>query len=846
MDLTRRDALKSATVAVAMASAGTSAAEAGAGGAVSAPRSGDPSVPPVSFPLKVRERLLLDFGWRFHLGHACDPDRDFCLGKLERTFAKTGRGIAECCDDKFDDSKWEAVDLPHDWLMALASVPTKNPPPPKVKDFRAAHSFKPVGRYFPETSIGWYRRILDVTEADRGKCLSLEFDGVYRDAMVVVNGHMVCRHPGGTGPFRVDISDCVDYGKRNVLCVRADASLSEGWFYEGAGIYRHVWLVKTAPVYIPQWGTWVRSDVRGKAATLTLTTEISNDALTPAECRLISDVYDPAGKLVATLKTAALHLGSEDSRSVTQQAVVNAPALWSVKTPRLYHVVSRIEVAGKVVDDFVTSFGIRTIRFDADKGFLLNGEPVKIQGTANHQDHAGVGVAMPDYLHDWRIRQLRAMGCNGYRITHNEGSDELLDACDRHGMLVMDEARLMSSDADNQEEFIRTLKRDRNHPSIILWAVGNEEPLQGTERGIRMAKVMKNLVRSYDPTRPITECNHETETWGIGITALMDVQGCNYTPEAIPAFHAKFPHQPVLGTEMASTVSTRGFYTKDPESGYCVAYDIEFPEVASTAEHWMKIIMPADYIAGGYVWSGFDYHGEPTPYNWFPSTGAQFGILDMCGFPKDNFYYYKAWWSAEPVLHLLPHWNWKPGEMVRVWCHSNLDTVELFLNGKSVGTREVPRYGHAEWDVAFAPGVIEARGYRGGKLILKQSRETVGEAARIQLTAERSVLRADGEDVAIVTAAVVDNQNRPVPGARNNLGFTLSGPGKIIGVGNGDPKSLELDKAEQRTVFDGLCQILIRTTHVAGDLVLTATSAGLQDGAVAVAAKTVPARPYVL
>jgi beta-galactosidase len=777
----------------------------------------------------VRERLLLDFGWRFHLGHACDQDKDFGFGLNQHTYAKAG-DVTAAATLEFDDSAWTQVNLPHDWAVELPFAPSKNPPPAGQDDPRAAHGFKPLGREYPDTSIGWYRRVFDLPASDLGRRLSLEFDGVFRNALVMFNGYIIAGHGDGYTPFRVDVSDFANYGGKNVLTVRVDASLGEGWFYEGAGIYRHVWLVKADPLHIPQWGSWVRSEITGSMAALTVSTELVNEGLAVRKCQVVSTVLDPKGRAVASWKTQPLTIGTQEMRTLVQHMMVRGPALWSLENPQLYQLVTKVHSGNKVIDEAVVSFGVRSIRFDPEKGFFLNSKPVKLNGTCNHQDHAGVGAAVPDRLQYWRIERLKEFGCNAYRSSHNPPAPELLEACDRLGMLVIDETRRMSSDEESMADLACMIRRDRNHPSVILWSIGNEEQgQQGTERGARIATTMKRLCNELDPTRSITAAVDNPDVWGLGVTPVVDVLGGNYRTDKIPAFHARNPTKPMIGTETGSTVSTRGVYLRDPASGYCVAYDTEFPWWASTAEGWLNVVAKAPFIAGGFVWTGFDYRGEPTPFNAWPNVASQFGIVDSCGFPKDNTFYYKAWWGREPVLHLFPHWNWqgKEGQKVNVWVHTNLDRVELFVNGQSQGVRNIEPCKHVEWDVAYAPGVIVARGYRNGKQVLTAKRETTGAPAKVQLGVDRTLIHADGEDVFMVTAEIQDAQGRMVPTANNMVAFNLTGPGTIIGVGNGDPRSHEPDKGASRSAFNGLCMAIVQATKQQGDIWLEATSPGL-------------------
>jgi beta-galactosidase len=800
------------------------------------------ATPPVPAPLPIdlgpRERLSLDFGWRFALGHAQDPARDFGFGANQRTYAKAGAKaqswwVAQAAQSDFDDGAWAPVTLPHDWGVTLPFVDNPSYVPsgkPDDEDLRAAHGYKPLGREFPETSIGWYRKTFALPAADAGKRLSIEFDGAFRDALVIVNGYVLNHEDSGYSPFRVDITDIANVGGDNTLVVRVDASIGEGWFYEGAGLYRHLWLVKTAPVHVPQWGVFVRARLDG---TLSIDTDLINESDAAADFELLQTVLDGQGKPVLTPMAAGGRLPAWERQSLSQTAQLANPVPWSIETPHLYSLVTEVKVGGAVVDRFVTPFGLRSIAFDADRGFLLNGASVKLKGTCNHQDHAGVGAAIPDALQVWRLEQLKSMGCNAYRAAHNPPTPELLDACDRLGMLVIDETRRMSSDPTSLDELERLVRRDRNHPSVILWSIGNEEPQQGTARGAQVARTMKRLVNRLDPTRPITAAMDQG--FGEGITPVLDVVGFNYRHEKMDDFHARFPHIPIIGTESASTVATRGEYARDDARSYVPAYDTEHPWWATTAEKWWSHAADRPWMGGGFIWTGFDYRGEPTPFNRWPSISSHFGALDTCGFPKDNYFYYRAWWRSEPLLHLLPHWNWegREGQPVAVWAHGNCDRVELFLNGKSQGVRDVTRNHHVEWSVPYAPGVIEAHGYKAGKLILRERRETAGPAVALRLSADRPRLTADGQDVAILKVEVLDAKGRPVPRADALVTFALTGPGQVIGVGNGDPTSHEPDVASQRKAFNGLCQAIVRTRRgEAGELRVTASATGLKPATV--------------
>ena len=877
-DYTRRDFIRSSVVSAVAPVAASNLPSLAAFSAQASAVPEAPVTPPADLPTQnepLRERLLLDFGWRFKLGNADDPAKDFGFGDASGTFAKAGRIMAPIRVEApgpdpapdlsgtpavlvtpnhpgptpeemrkafggspravFDETGWQRVDLPHDWAVEL---PFTN------RRALAARGYKPLGRAFPETSIGWYRREFEIPAGDKGRRLSLEFDGVYRNCMVLFNGFYLGVNFSGYAPFRFDITDFAHYGGKNVLAVRVDATLSEGWFFEGAGIYRHVWLVKTGPVHVPQWGTFVRSALHGGLATISVTTEVQNDGDTDKPCRVIATILDAAGKTVGTATSAPAALPAGSGSQFEQQIGVDRPALWSLEQPYLYRLVTTVEADGVTVDKYETLFGIRSIRFDAEQGFFLNGKRVEIKGTCNHQDHAGVGSALPDRIQSYRIERLKEMGSNGYHTSHNPPTPELLEACDRLGMLVMDETRTMLSTPEGLSQLERMVRRDRNHPSVVIWSLENEEPEQTTDIGVRIVSSMKRLVRRLDPTRPVTGAMNGG--WGQGISAVVDVQGFNYNNPAIDEFHRNFPKQPCVGTETASTVGTRGIYRNDTAKGYVSAYDENYPMWAATAESWWKVYAARPFLAGGFAWTGFDYRGEPTPYEW-PCINSHFGIMDTCGFPKDNFFYYQAWWGAKPVLHLFPHWNWagKEGEEIDVWVHSNLDRVELFLNGKSLGAQGVPRFTHLSWKVKYEPGTLEARGLKEGRQVLTARRETTGAAAKIVLRPDRTRIAANGEDVSVVAVEVQDREGRTVPVADNEITFQVGGSGKLLGVGNGDPSSHESDKGGARRAFNGLCMAIIQASQQPGELKIVGSSPGLDPAEISVACEPASPRPAV-
>ena len=793
-DINRREALALTATAAALAAAG--AANADAAGP--------------------RQRLQLDDGWRFHLGHASDVESDFGFGRDQRTYAKAGV-TAPATLAAFDDSGWSAVNVPHDWATDLPYAPPAAPAPEDRADAVAAHGFKAIGRDFPQNSVGWYRRTLPIGAADRDRRMFLEFDGIFRDAITFVNGYDVAHNASGYAPFGVDITDFVEFDKPTQLTVRVDASLGEGWFYEGAGIYRHVWLVKTNPVHVPQWGVFVRSQVDGAGALVHVETEIAAHQDRAATVAVRHRLLAPSGAYAAEATSAPLTVADHATAIATAELRVVTPQLWSIKMPHLYRCVTELLVDSAVVDRVETPFGIRTIRFDAERGFFLNGEPVKLLGTCNHHDHAGVGTAIPDRLNEWRVEQLQAMGANAWRSAHNPPSQNLLDVCDAKGMLMIDEARINSTSAEGMDELTRMVRRDRNHPCIILWSVGNEEPQQGTPRGARMSAEMRRHVLRLDPTRPITQAFDNG--FEAGASRVVDVIGFNYRTDKIPDFHTRFPNQPVIGTETGSTVATRRVYANDPAAHVLRAYDTEHPWWASTAEEWWKIADAHPYIAGGFIWTGFDYRGEPTPFAQWPSVSSQFGVLDLCGFPKDNYFYYRANWRRDqPLVRLLPHWTWpgREGQSIEVWAYSNCEEVELIVNGRSAGRKPMERNGHLAWSVPYAPGRIEAVGYKGGRQIARDAQETAGTPAAVRLSADRMRIAADGRDLAMLTARVVDKAGRIVPDANQSITIQPARGLRLLGTGNGDPNSTVPDHAATRPAFHGLMQAIVQSDGTAG------------------------------
>lgn len=788
-----------------------------------------------------REKLLLDFGWKFHFGNAANPEKDFNYG-IDEVFAKTGDGV-DAAKINFNDSSWRKVNLPHDWAVELPFVYEDNW---NIND----HGYKPIGRQFPETSIGWYRRSFTIPASDSTKRILVKFDGVFRDCTIWLNDVFIGRNLSGYEEFSYDLTDYIRFGGKNVLTVRVDATQAEGWFYEGAGIYRHTWLIKYSPLHIPLYGIFVSTKVFKNSADLNIQTTIFNQVYKNNSCKLYTIILDKDGYKVGSSVTSEFKLKSYEKKTIGQKIKIKNPNLWSLDDPYLYRLISYLKNGNEIIDSTETKFGIRTIYFDKDKGFFLNGKRVEIQGTCNHQDHAGVGSALPDRIQYFRIEKLKEMGVNAYRTSHNPPTNELLEACDKLGMLVMDETRMFGSTPEALKEFKKLILRDRNHPSVIIWSIGNEEwNIHNSDQGRKVAESMKRLQRELDPTRLCTYAGNNGLNY-FGVNSVVDVRGINYIRnDDFNKYHKDHPDQPIWGSEEASTLCTRGIYAVDTVKGYVPDYDVTKPGWGSLAETWWKYYAARPWLAGAFVWTGFDYRGEPTPYKW-PDINSHFGIMDVCGFPKNIYYYYQSWWANKDVLHIFPHWNWevKEGQLIDVWCFSNCDSVELYLNGKSVGRKIMERNSHLEWEVNYQPGTLYAKGWKNGRE-LHTKVETTGKAVTIELNPDRSTINADGQDVTIISVSVLDSEGREVPTAENLIHFEVEGNGKIIGVGNGNPSSHEPDKYldgnYKRKLFSGKCEVIVQSTLTPGEIKLKATGNRLTEANLVIKSIPVVMKPFV-
>ncbi|WP_161406403.1 beta-galactosidase GalA [Paenibacillus silvestris] len=778
--------------------------------------------------LQSRSRECFDRDWFFHKG---DIEVKYAIkagmtggitnnGKREEgewlVIAYADKETAETALPK----EWSRVHIPHDYVVEGDVVND-----PDLGSRPASHGYLPMG-------IGFYRKMFAIPSNDEGKNISIHFDGVMGISTVWLNGHLLGTHESGYTSFHYDISDVLRYGEEgnNVIVVKVDATRCEGWWYEGGGIYRHTWLQKTDRLHVGHWGTYVTTPViTEQVAEIAIRTVVHNQYEEDRVCELRSTIVNAEGVSVAS-QSVQISAPWLTKRETEQSIWVSNPQLWSPECPYLYRVISEVSLDGSVVDVYETVFGIRTIAFTRD-GFFLNNKPVLIKGTCNHQDFAGVGVALPDRLVAYKLELLKEMGCNAYRSAHHPPTPELLDMCDRLGLMVMDENRLLDSTPKGIADLESLILRDRNHPSVIIWCMENEEILEGKRMGARILRSLHNVTRRLDPSRPtLAAMNHG---WNNGTySEQVDIVGYNYgqRKKRDISDHKSHPYRIMIGSESASSTTTRGIYEIDKERGYCPAYEgIYMPSWSCTVEKAWNDVLIHRFLTGVFLWTGFDYRGEPTPYKW-PCINSHFGIMDTCGFPKDVYYYLKSVWTDEPTVHVLPHWNWaeKDGEPIDVWVYSNGDHVELTLNGRSLGVKRMVEAGHLAWSVPYEPGELIAAVYKDGGIFAVKQVQTTGAAAHIHMEADRTDLLADGTDVAVIRVLIRDEQGRVVPIADNEVVFVVEGAGSILGVGNGNPSSHESDKAKRRRAFNGYCLLLVQTTTAPGEIIITGTSAGLR------------------
>ncbi|WP_437126791.1 sugar-binding domain-containing protein [Paraprevotella xylaniphila] len=809
-----------------------------------------------AFSGKERAELFVS-GWRFHLGN---PEGD-------------------ASRQDFDDGAWRLLDLPHDWSIE--------------GDFSADHPARKEGGALPG-GLGWYRKVFEAPREWQGKKVFVDFDGVYMNSEVFVNGNSLGVRPYGYSSFRYDLTPYLKWGERNVLAVKVDNSTQpNSRWYSGSGIYRNVWLTVVEPVHVGHWGTFVTTpEVTGEKAVMEVRTMVKNDGQAGRRVGVVSTLLDARGRMVAG-QSGFVDVPAGGCSEASHTLIMTAPELWSTEHPYLYKVRTELKVDGRSVDTYYTTTGVRHFKFDARTGFWLNGKHMKINGVCMHHDLGCLGAAVNVRAIKRQLEILKEMGCNGIRCTHNPPAPELLDLCDRMGFVVMDEAfdmwRIHKTAYDyacyfdrwHERDLADLVLRDRNHPCIFMWSVGNEvgeqwrnawrdtlsvedanillnfgrdesdlPRLEGTHVNTLLAAKLTGLVHRYDPTRPVLTGNnrggkdnllHKPE-------AGMDIIGYNYCVWDTPKVPEVFPGRPFLLTESISGLMTRGFYRMPSDSMYVwpMRGEVRVPEGSNhltsaydnchvpwgcSHEAGMRMVKNNDFISGQYVWTGFDYIGEPTPFP-FPSRSSYFGIIDLAGFPKDVYYMYQSEWTEKPVLHLFPHWNWKEGQKVDLWVHYNqADEVELFVNGKSQGTKRKGRDDfHVAWRVRYEPGTVKAVSRKDGKEVLVREIHTAGVPARIRLTADRDTLCADGRDLAFVTVEVLDRDGNLCPEAENLVHFEVGGQVLIAGVDNGSPFSMERFKDTKRKAFFGKCLVVLQSNGKAGHATLKAVSEGL-DGA---------------
>ena len=777
-----------------------------------------------------REHLNFDQGWQFAFGDASDPAKDFGCGTEYFNYFTKAASIHNEGPYvmKFDASDWKTVDLPHDWVVDL----------PFAGEASHSHGYKQVGYKYPKTSVGWYRKVFNVPAEDYGKHIWLQFDGIFRDAQVWVNGFYLGHEKSGYAAQTYDISEYLNYGEDNLVCVRADATFEEGWFYEGAGIYRHVWLNKASKVNVAPFGTFVYSefavpyslhDNAGpdlSMASVHIETSVQNMGSQPESYTLKHTLKDASGAEVGSCTSEGGMILAKDCHKTLAAIPVENPHLWSCEDPYLYKVVTEVFVNGELADAYETTTGIRHIEFDNDRGFLLNGEVVKLKGVNMHQDHAGVGSGIPDGLQEWRLLQLKKFGCNAYRSSHNPMTPEMLDACDRLGILVIAENRLTGINKEHTDLLERMIRRDRNHPSVILWSVGNEEwGIEWKEFGTRIAESMREYCHRFDPTRLMTVASSSGPT----ILVPADVAGYNYILQnPVDEHRANYPERRALGSEETTGCGTRGVYFNVPDGAERTAVDAGNGRMVALnrakhgpdslyncIERGWKFYDERPWLAGLFYWTGFDYRGEPNPMV-FPATSSEFGILDYCGFPKDEAYYLKSWWTSEPVLHILPHWNLDghEGEKISVWVYSNCDEVQLIVNGKKLQRKKMPKNGHLEWDAVYRPGYVKAVGYRAGRKVMETRLDTAGEPVEAVWTYDTV------GDITVANVEMRDAKGRFVPTACVEMEFTAPEGSRILGWGNGDPTFQYIERPVNGenfikiTTFNGLAQVILQKNPI--------------------------------
>ena len=761
-----------------------------------------------------------------------DKDWKFILGKNGQTGPP---------DTAF--ANWRSLDLPHDWSIEGAFSPT-NP---------ATNS----GGSLPG-GTGWYAKTMNISAPVTGSKYFIEFDGIYMNSTVWVNGYKLGTRPYGYATFQYDLTPFLQQGANTILVKADNSKQPNSRWYSGSGIYRHVWLIQTPEIHFAENGTCFTTPVVNEnEVSVHAQATILNETFEPANLEVRVHIYDAAGVPVAEQKQT-LQVAAKASVITAGDLKIKNPKLWSVDNPYLYKTVTEIYNGGALLQTYTTYIGLRYFHFDSDKGFSLNGKSMKILGVCNHHDLGCLGSAINDRALERQLQILKDMGCNAIRTSHNPPAPELLDLCDRMGFLVMDEAFDCWYIGKNKYDFhlyfkkwheteLRNMvERDRNHPSIILWSIGNEIPEQGAPNGGHIARELCRIVRQSDTTRLITSALSSVKMAnGVGYSKALDVIGINYDVRLYDGQKKKYPKRLYIGSETTSAVASRGVYHGPADKliykaadQQCSAYDNCWVPWGNSAEDAWVAVKKRDYMSGLFVWTGFDYIGEPTPYN-YPAVSSYFGIVDLCGFPKDPYYLYQSQWTNKPVLHLLPHWNWNTGDSVDVLAFTNCDEVKLFLNDKPIGTRSFTTTDkiHLSWRVPFAPGTLKAEGYKNGKLIKTDEVKTAGAATQIRLSADSSSITANGSSLSFVTVKVLDANGILVPNAEQQIHFDIEGAGKIAGVDNGNSISLEPHKANDRKAFNGMCLVVVQNNGNTGKIKLKASAAGLSSTETSIEAK---------
>ena len=758
-------------------------------------------------------------------------------------------------DSSYNDSGWRLLNLPHDWSIEGAFSPD--------------HPATVGGGALPG-GVGWYRKSFKLPMKTEGRRVFIQFDGIYMNSEVWINGHYLGKRPNGYIGFQYELTPYLNpFGSDNLIAVRVDNSLQpNSRWYTGSGIYRNVRMVITRNIHVDNWGTFITTPtVSEREATVSIRTWVVNSLSEDQHLTITTTLFNSRGKKVGESSTD-LQVTPASTTEVEHRVRVRKPTLWSVDNPYMYKAITTLERKGEVMDTYVTPFGIRFFEFDSQRGFLLNGKPLKILGVCNHHDLGCLGAAVNTRALERQLEILKEMGCNGIRTAHNPPTPELLELCNRMGFIVMVEAFDMWSmrkssfdyhlhwDQWHRQDLEDLIRRDRNHPSVFMWSIGNEVIEQWhREEGLRISKELANIVRTLDPTRPITAgCNNSSPSNPLFLSGALDIIGFNYEHKHYHSVPDSFPGMPFIATETTSALATRGAYDMPSDSirvwpvrwdvpvpgnpdFTCSAYDNCHVGWGTTHMETWRLVKQHDFISGMYIWTGFDYLGEPTPYSW-PARSSYFGIIDLAGFPKDSYYMYQSEWTSKPVLHIFPHWNWVAGDTVDVWAYTNASEVELLLNNQSLGRKTKGNNDlHLKWRVPFSPGLVSAIAIFADGSQKVQEVRTAGKPHSIRLSPDRSTIAADGKDLSFVTVTILDKQGVVVPYANNLVNFQIEGNGFIAGVDNGNPISHEPFKANFRRAFNGKCLVVIQSDGTPGRVNLHATADGLLGALVVINSK---------